>query len=203
MVDPARDGRMKLDRPARRPAALLLCALLAIGAAAGPAWASRAASAEIRAALPDARVQGQGEMRFFGLEVYAATLWTVAEVPPDRFASDPYAYPFALELRYARSLKGEAISERSIAEMQRTQGLTPQQAVAWLALMKQVFPDVQEGDRITGVYTPGQGARFVYNGTPLRDIDDGAFARAFFGIWLSPKTSAPALRQALLFGSAV
>jgi hypothetical protein len=30
------------------------------------------------------------------------------------------------------------------------------------------------------------------------DIADAEFARLFFGIWLSPRTSAPALRQALM-----
>ena len=35
-------------------------------------------------------------------------------------------------------------------------------------------------------------------GRVVGEVADAAFARLFFGIWLSPKTSEPALRQALL-----
>jgi len=34
-------------------------------------------------------------------------------------------------------------------------------------------------------------------------VDDAAFARALFGIWLSPSTSEPRLRSALLADSAL
>ena len=61
---------------------------------------------------------------------------------------------------------------------------------------------VQPGDRITGVHRPGAGARFYFNGRLRASVDDAAFARAFFGIWLSPSTSEPRLRSALLSGSA-
>jgi hypothetical protein len=37
-----------------------------------------------------------------------------------------------------------------------------------------------------------------FNGKPTAAINDKAFARLFFGIWLSPKTSAPGLRNALI-----
>ena len=38
------------------------------------------------------------------------------------------------------------------------------------------------------------------NGKPTGEIRDAEFARLFFGIWLSPKTSEPELRAALLAG---
>jgi hypothetical protein len=40
--------------------------------------------------------------------------------------------------------------------------------------------------------------RFFRNGTPIGDIDDREFARAFFAIWLDPRTSEPELRKQLL-----
>jgi hypothetical protein len=64
--------------------------------------------------------------------------------------------------------------------------------------MTQVFPDVKDGDRITGLMVPGLGARFAINGVVKGDIRDLEFARLFFGIWLSDKSSEPALRRALL-----
>ena len=68
----------------------------------------------------------------------------------------------------------------------------------WLAAMKRAFPDVDEGDRITGVQRPGEGVRFFHNGTLRGEVRDADFARRFFGIWLSPQTSEPELRQSLL-----
>jgi hypothetical protein len=41
-------------------------------------------------------------------------------------------------------------------------------------------------------------ARFFFNEQPIGEIDDPAFARAFFAIWLDPRTSEPSLRSALL-----
>ena len=61
-----------------------------------------------------------------------------------------------------------------------------------------MFPDVAEGDRISGVHKPGQAARFHVNGRYAGELADGEFARLFFGVWLSPQTSEPALRDALL-----
>jgi hypothetical protein len=64
--------------------------------------------------------------------------------------------------------------------------------------MARLFPDVQKGDRITGLHQPGQAARFYLNGRLLGDISDPAFSRRFFGIWLSPQTSQPRMREQLL-----
>jgi len=64
--------------------------------------------------------------------------------------------------------------------------------------MRDAFPAVKTGDRISGVNRPGVGAQFLTNGQPTGDIRDVEFARLFFGIWLLPDTSEPRLRQALL-----
>ena len=61
-----------------------------------------------------------------------------------------------------------------------------------------MLPDVRSGDRLVGVYLPGQGAVFRSGGRVLGRVDDAEFARLFFGIWLSPQTSEPGLRQALV-----
>ncbi|HET9977301.1 MAG TPA: chalcone isomerase family protein [Burkholderiaceae bacterium] len=146
------------------------------------------------AELPGARLQGQGQMRFFGLHVYDALLWTTAPLAP----ADVERSPLALELRYARSLKGPLIAERSIEEMRRQDEIAAADAERWLAAMTRLFPDVGAGDRITGVHRPGQGARFHVNGRLAGEVRDAVFARLFFGIWLSPRTSEPKLRAALL-----
>jgi hypothetical protein len=150
--------------------------------------------AELAAALPTASLSGQATMTFWGLNVYRATLW----VAPG-FAETAYAQsPFALDLAYLRDLKGADIAKRSLVEMRRQAPITPAQEAAWEAQMRTLFPDVKTGDRITGVNLPGTGAVFWSNGRLLGEVRDTAFARLFFGIWLSPQTSEPQLRRALL-----
>jgi hypothetical protein len=174
---------------------LLLAAWLA-GAGAARAQASPAAPAELATALPAARLQGSARMRFLGMAIYDARLWSgAAAVPHD---GDWNAVAFAIELTYARTLWGSMIAERSLTEMRRQGDIAPEVAERWLATMKALFPDVREGDRLTGLHTPGQGARFFLNGMSRGTPLDEAFSRVFFGIWLSPKTSEAALRSALL-----
>ena len=176
-----------------------LAAALAAPAAARLARAQAPAlPPEVAQALPGARLQGQGSLRYFGFLVYDARLWTSAQPVGEDWA----ALPFALELRYARSLQGEKIAERSLAEMRRQGPIAPADAARWLADLRRLIPDVKEGDRITGLNLPGRGARFYVDGRVAGEVDDPAFARRFFGIWLAPQTSEPGLRQSLLGGAA-
>ncbi|MDD3935403.1 chalcone isomerase family protein [Rhodoferax sp.] len=156
-------------------------------------WAS-SLPAELRLALPAAALAGQAKLRFWGFEVYQASLW----VAPEFTAADYAEHGFALELVYLRDFAGADIAERSLAEMARQAPLGAGQASRWGGQMRALFPDVKAGQRLTGVHQPGVGARFMFNGQPLGEIADAEFARRFFAIWLSPQTSEPGLRLALL-----
>ncbi|MGQ3054456.1 MAG: chalcone isomerase family protein [Roseateles sp.] len=140
--------------------------------------------------------RGRARFRFFGLHVYDIRLWSAAPVT----AANWQAQPLTLELEYARSLEGAEIAKRSLQEMRRQAAITAPQAEVWLAEMQAAFPDVKAGDRISGSFEPGAAAQFFVNGQPRRRVADAAFARLFFGIWLSPQTSEPGLREQL-FGS--
>ncbi|HSQ73412.1 MAG TPA: chalcone isomerase family protein, partial [Rubrivivax sp.] len=85
-----------------------------------------------------------------------------------------------------------------LKEMRRQAEIDADTGANWLAEMTRIFPDVNAGDRITGFHRPGTGARFFVNGRLRGEVLDADFARLFFGIWLSPRTSEPALREALL-----
>lgn len=156
--------------------------------------ATPAIPAELGTALPGARLVGTGVLRFFGLRVYEARLWAPAGFNPQDYARQP----FALELVYDRKLEGEAIAERSIAEMRRVAPFAEDQARQWLRMMKQAFPDVVAQDRLLGLNDGTGKVVFLHNGRETAAIDDALYARLFFGIWLSEQTSAPALRAALL-----
>ena len=137
---------------------------------------------------------GSGEFRRFGFLVYEATLWAGGE--------DPLRPPLALKLTYKRNISGQDIAEASVKEI-RNLGLADEAVLRnWGEQMARIFPDVRPGDHILGLQLP-EGARFFVNDRPLGAIDDPAFARAFFAIWLDPRTSAPELRAALLKRPAV
>ncbi|SNS19451.1 Chalcone isomerase-like [Noviherbaspirillum humi] len=167
---------------------LLLCCLPLLAAA-------QAAPPHVAAEIADARLSGQGEFRWLGIRLYDARLWLG---PAGYRKQAPAAAKFALELRYARALKGERIAEASLDQIRKLEIGSPAQHAQWLEAMKRLFPDVGNGTRLTGVFLPGEGARFYRDGEPLGEIRDARFADAFFAIWLDPRTSAPALRTALL-----
>jgi hypothetical protein len=165
-------------------------------AAASPPSPSLPASppAEVARALPDARLVGQGKLRWFGLAVYEARLWAADGFDALRFDTQP----FALELRYLRRLDGAAIAERALDEMRRGGPIAEPEAAAWRAAMRAAFPDVSPGDRLTGVHDPVQGARFHFNGRVTAEVASPVFARRFYAVWLGTQTSQPALRADLI-----
>lgn len=149
--------------------------------------------ADWREALPDAHLQGSGEMRMFGFSIYNARFWS----PRQPLGADT---PFALELTYSRAISRDDLVEASLKEIRRlTPGpLSPELAARWEREMQQAFVDVRPADRITGVYMPGEGVRFYVGDTLQHVVKDDAFAKAFFAIWLDPRTRNPQLRAQLL-----
>jgi len=170
--------------PPRSPLRHFLWLLALIGSQALASW---------QETLPGARIIGTGEFRMFGFDIYNARLWSAARP----LASDQ---PFALELIYQRRISRDDLVRASVDEIKRLSdgSISAGQLAVWQAQMQQSFVDVEAGTRLTGVYLPGQGARF-YVGQQLRyEVNDPQFAQAFFGIWLDPRTNNPELREQLL-----
>ena len=179
------------------------CALL-LGAFAAEVRAQSSPVTSPNAAYSRPEVTGLGgvvptapvRLRVWGFEVYDARLWT-----PVGFRHSAYTqFSFALELQYLRKLEGAAIASRSIDEMRRVGSFSEAQAQSWLAAMRELFPNVRQGERITGINLPGVGAEFWVNGQRVGVVKDPAFARLFFGIWLDERTSEPKMRAQLLQG---
>jgi len=143
--------------------------------------------------LPGAREVGAGELRLFGFRIYSARLWS----PGRPLAADT---PFALELTYHRAISRDELVEASVEEIRRLSGsaVSAAQLAQWQAQMHLAFVDVEPGARITGVFLPGLGARFYVGPQLQHEVRDGDFARAFFAIWLDPRTRNPELREQLL-----
>lgn len=140
---------------------------------------------------PGLRMLGEGTLRFFGIHVYDGSVW----IPGDNYSLTGL---FALELRYAISVKGAELASQSVKEWKK-QGMNDESKFKrWEAEMTRIFPDIKSGDRLVGVHLPGKGAAFYSADKALGMIADPEFADAFFGIWLSDKTSEPKLRAQML-----
>ena len=137
--------------------------LLAVGLSAallGAGWplvhaqtsAATAAPARLQGLLSSPKLMGQQRFSYWGFAVYDASLWANTS-----FASLDWAqHNLVLELRYLRDFKGADIAQRSIDEMHGQRPLTAAQTQNWSAQLRQLIPNVREGERLTGVYTPTQ-----------------------------------------------
>jgi len=182
------------DRANRLSAAWLPLAFalaLAVTAVSARAVDAPPLPSQVLALAPNLKVQGGGELTFFGISVYDGYYWS----PTRGWTQDG---PYALDLHYHRALDGAKIAERSVSEIAKLGYGTREQRTRWGEEMRRMFPDVRRGDRLTGVNLPGGVVRYFHNGKSIGEIADPGFARAFFGIWLDPKTSEVDFRQLLL-----
>jgi len=168
---------------------LLLCAVLLTAVLPGAALAA----GDWRTLLPQAQALGGGDLTWFGLRIYRATLWS---------ASKPFdaTQPFALQLHYYRSISRERLVRTSIDEIRRLSAapIAAATLTRWEALLNTAFIDVRDGDELTGVYLPGQGMQLYDRQRLLAELNDEALARAFFDIWLNPDSRDQRLRQRLI-----
>ena len=172
--------------------ALLLAGALAL---AQPA-AAVALPRPVLATAGALQMAGTGEMRWFGLKLYDAALWV--EAPPPGGTGLPLDKPYALALRYARSISGEALVTASLDEIRRLGEGDEGRLARWKPLLEKALPSVAPGDTLVGLHEPGRGASFWHQGQLTARIDDPQLAGAFFGIWLDARTREPQLRARLL-----
>ncbi|MFK8068441.1 MAG: chalcone isomerase family protein [Gammaproteobacteria bacterium] len=141
--------------------------------------------------VPEVQKVGEGRLKYLFWNVYDATLYTPKGIWQDE-------KPFALKLSYLLELEGEKIADRSIEEI-RNQGFKNELILAtWHNQMRKIFPDVDKGISITGIYTTQGESIFYRQNEEIGRIRDPEFGKAFFNIWLSEKTSEPELRKQLL-----
>ena len=134
---------------------------------------------------------GEARLSVLFWDIYDAEL----VAPQGKYSEDA---PFALSLKYLRDFEGDDIASRSVDEMRKL-GMTDEIKLAkWYQKMQQLFPDVKEGQTITGVVDAQQVSHFFIDEQSLGQVNDKEFSQWFFNIWLSEKTSEPKMRAKLL-----
>jgi hypothetical protein len=142
--------------------------------------------------LQGATQHGQSRLRFI-IHVYDAALYAPAGFNP----TQPYAQPIALAVTPARSFRSESILRQMVKELKR-QDLPEATIAKYETEFAAVLPAVQEGDTLTGVFTPKQGWSLHFKGKVIGQWADEAFAKAFFNIWLGDNASQSAVKRELL-----
>ncbi|MFO7747528.1 MAG: chalcone isomerase family protein [Orrella sp.] len=144
-------------------------------------------------------LQGTGLFRWSVFRVYEASLFVQAplsaEAIADCFDELP---PFALVLNYLRNVSAAQIASTSVSEMIRLRNVDPIVAAQWGQQMAELLPDVSLGDKLIGLFKPGQGVVFYANASELGEVAHTTFVSSFASVWLDPNTKAPALRASLL-----
>lgn len=169
-----------------------------------PAWASE--GVELPAwshDLPQARLQGEGDFRWFGLRIYRAQLWVAAPWPEPQRGSEPapwLAQPFVLQIQYYRAISREQFVDATLEEIERIHGgrYQPEQLARWRAALMAMWQDVQAEDVLSALHQPGTGCRFYARTQVLGELADADFAEAFFSIWLHPNSRDRGLRRQLI-----
>lgn len=154
-----------------------LAALALTFAAVSPASANLA---EVRSVIPNAQAVGAAPYQLFGITVFNAELYAAE-------GAFSWQRPFALSLTYARSARQNTIINRTISEMSQRGAGSAEQLAPLRTQLEACFPNVARGDRITGVSTGTNTARFFVNGAARCQVEWPNFRRHFFGIWLDAR----------------
>jgi len=104
----------------------------------------------IELAMNQSQPQGTGRLNFWGFHIYDATLYR---------AGNSSSSDFALNIQYQKSFSGSAIASKTADEMKKI-GVPEMQAAIWGKELAAVFPNIEPGQSITGIYSPKVGTTF-------------------------------------------
>jgi len=137
----------------------------------------------------DYSVVGQGNMRWFMINLYEARLLS----EDGRYL--PNQRPVALEISYKKRIRKSSLIGATKSEWQR---MSVVYSPDWLAGLNAFWPDVDNGDVLT-LHVDSDGVSvFYFNQKQIGTINDQDFSQAFLSIWLSDKSSNQRLRNKLL-----
>lgn len=172
-----------------RPIRFALAAL----AFAGLSSVAAASPTEVSSALPGAQKVGEASYHMLAIHLFDAELFADGGA----FSWDR---PFAVTLTYARSARQSTLLNRTVSEMTGRGAGNAQTLAPLRAQLARCFPNIARGDRVTGVSTGRDTARFYHNGAQRCDVNWPNFRRSFFGIWLDGREGRAAQLSAQLRG---
>jgi hypothetical protein len=158
----------------------LICALVLATAALGA-----------RADVEPMQLVGEARLQVLFWSIYDSRLFT---------ADGTYESgerPVRLEIQYLRDIDADDLVARTAQEWEQ-QGIRHERRAQWLEAMAELWPDIRENDTLALELDETNRSVFFHNGRELGTVEDPDFGQHFLDIWLSPDTSRPELRLALI-----
>jgi hypothetical protein len=152
-----------------------------------------------RASTPDEPAQAPTDFKLVGEARLKVLLWSVYD---SRLYTADGRYeagqrPLRLEIEYLLDIPAANLVKRTRSEWAAMGREHPRQE-AWLREVSDLWPDISAGDTLTLELAGDGRALFRFNGEVLGSVDDPEFGQQFADIWLSPETTRPEVRLALL-----
>jgi hypothetical protein len=147
--------------------------------------------ASVSAVTGSLKSVGQGTVSWLFIDIYQAFLFSVDG------QYQPGKYPQALTIRYQVDISKSDLVQATKQQWQKL-SVEAQLYQDWLPQLSSLWPDVKGGDRLTFLVSENRQGDFYHNDNWLGRIDDPKFSDAFLSIWLSEKSSEPALRKQLI-----
>lgn len=144
----------------------------------------------VAAGISEAQNLGRVTVRWFGLPLYDAALYT------ERGARFSWQAPMALELAYRREISGESLVSATQNELERIEGPRRDHP----AIVEKLSPclrDVGPGDRFLAVARDVDRVDFWFNGRRICEVRHENLRKRFLGIWLSDDARSVALSRRL------
>lgn len=134
---------------------------------------------------------GQGVMSWLFIDIYQISLYSQSG------DYQPLHYPQALTIHYHKSIDQQRLIDATMEQWQQ-QNLDATLYQPWLSRLQRIWPNIENGDRLTLYVSKSGKSDFYHNQLLLGSIDNPAFSEAFLGIWLAKNTSQPSLRKQLI-----
>lgn len=137
----------------------------------------------------DWRKVGEAELKVLWFRIYEAELFT----PNGSFNTT--AGPLMLRLNYKRNIAKEDLLKETKDQLKAF--ASDENIEAWALRLKQIWPEIKQGDQLSFLIDGGGQGHFFYNQSWIGRIPEMAFSHAFINIWLSDNSSYPSLAKKL------
>ena len=149
---------------------------LLVSALSTPAFA-----ASCKASVPgDFSKVGETRLSVLFWDVYDATLYS----PSGEYEKNERQ---ALKLNYLRDIDADDLIETTEEEWQKLE-LDSSEHDEWLTKLKDIWPDIKEGDCLLLLETKDGYAEFYQGEELLGTVESQEFTDQFLAIWLSPES---------------
>lgn len=140
-------------------------------------------------------LQEVGKARFSVLfwDIYDSKLFTSSGSYLTNF---PANQTILFEIQYLRDINRDDLIDKTIDQWQYI-GIKEKEYTSYIPLLQKIWPNIKANDKLA-LLIENESSQFFYNNQFIGRINQKQFHQNFINIWLSPETSQPKLRKALL-----